>query len=225
MIDLIHKRSLRHPGAAIPEEINTTYTPCLSYLFTLNMAENSAIAVQNEERYIPTIDLRGYFDPTSSTSKEAVVEQVRKACLEHGFFQVMGHGVPVAAQRNMLAACKALFDLPVERKRALSLHKFSWRRGYEGPGQQQANDPHHSEILPDDKEGFFVGKDVPLHDVGHLRGPNIWPPDLAETEFRQPVEEYYKYMMAVGHKVMEVLIVSLGHPASLLDTFTHDPAL
>ncbi|RFU24288.1 hypothetical protein B7463_g12051, partial [Scytalidium lignicola] len=188
------------------------------------MATNAAV-VDNEEKYIPTIDLRGYFEPTSPTSKAEVVEQVKRACLDHGFFQVVGHGVPVESQRRMLAACKTFFDLPKEKKTELALQKFSWRRGYEGPGQQKANDPHHGDALPDQKEGFFVGNELPLHKIGPLKGPNIWPPELAESDFRQPVEEYYKHSIRVGYMVMEVLIVSLGYSASILDTFTHDPAM
>ncbi|PSR79072.1 hypothetical protein BD289DRAFT_485745 [Coniella lustricola] len=83
--------------------------------------------------------------------------------------------------------------------------KFSWRRGYEGLGEQHANDLHQTDLLPDQKEGFFVGKELPLGQVGFARGPNIWPPELAETEFRRPVMEYYDHLMRLGLKIMEVL--------------------
>ncbi|KAK0614864.1 putative 2OG-Fe(II) oxygenase family oxidoreductase [Bombardia bombarda] len=188
----------------------------------------STTVVKNDEKYIPTIDLREYFEPQTPTSKEELVTKVRVACLEHGFFQVVGHGVPVESQRAVLEACKLFFDLPMEKKRAMSLHKFSWRRGYEGPGEQKANDPHKSrdEIMPDQKEGFFVAGDLPLRDVGFAKGPNIWPAeeDLASNVFKDPVMEYWSHMVDVGRKIMEVLVVSLGHPPSVLESFTNDVA-
>lgn len=187
-------------------------------------ADANAEVVKNNDKYIPTIDLREYFDAKSHEEKMGLVEKVRKACLEHGFFQVVGHGVPVESQRAMLKACKTLFDLPDQQKRQISLYKYSWRRGYEGPGQQQANDPHHGDYAPDAKEGFFVGKELPLHAVDFLKGPNVWPPQLAESEFRQPVMEYYAHVHRVGYKVMEVLAVSLGHSPSLVESFTRDAA-
>lgn len=97
--------------------------------------------------YIPSIDLGGYFEPTSPTSKDEVIAKVRAACLEHGFFQIVGHGVPVDIQRRMLACCKTFFDMPKEEKTALSLRKFSWRRGYEYNEQKSSED-----VLPDMKE-------------------------------------------------------------------------
>lgn len=107
---------------------------------------NISEAVQIDD-YIPSIDLREYFEPTSPTSKDEVVAKVRAACLEHGFFQIVGHGVPVEIQRQMLAGCKNFFDMPDEQKTALSLRKFSWRRGYECNEMQQYKD-----VLPDTKE-------------------------------------------------------------------------
>ncbi|PCG92743.1 Oxoglutarate/iron-dependent dioxygenase [Penicillium occitanis (nom. inval.)] len=115
----------------------------------------------------------------------------------------------------MLATCKTSFDQPKGKKVRLSLHQYSWRRGYEAPGQQQANDPHQGDLLPDQKEATSW---LPLHDVGPGKGPNIWPPDLADSEFRESVMKYFSHMKQVGLKVMEVLAVSLGYSPDVLDT-------
>ena len=106
----------------------------------------------DSESYIPTIDLREYFEPTTPTTKDELVAKVRTACLEHGFLQIVGHGVPVISQRRMLAACKTFFELPTESKAELSLYKHSWRRGYEGPGSQKPSE----DVLPDQKEVRIV---------------------------------------------------------------------
>ena len=196
---------------------------------SLTMADITE-AIQIDD-YIPSIDLRGYFEPTSPTSKDEVVAKVRAACLEHGFFQIVGHGVPVDIQRRMLASCKTFFDMPQEQKTALSLRKFSWRRGYESNEQKPSED-----VLPDLKEvsavnffsdiaharqGFFVGQELPVEKIDFFKGPNVWP-DLAKSEFRQPVMEYFEHLLHLGKKVWEVLLVSLGHPPATLDKFTKE---
>ena len=64
-----------------------------------------------------------------------------------------------------------------------------------------------------------------MDQVGFLKGPNVWPKELADSEFREPVLEYYDHILKLGYKVWEVLVVSLGHPASILDNFTKDVAM
>lgn len=78
---------------------------------------------------IPTIDISPYLDPDTSTpTKLAVVDNVRLACEQYGFLQVIGHGVPLSTQRDILQCCKTLFDLPKQQKQALSLKNNPARR-------------------------------------------------------------------------------------------------
>lgn len=98
---------------------------------------------------IPSIDLSPYLQADSSPkSKAEVVDQVKEACVEYGFLQVTGHGIPLATQQRMLESCKTLFDLPQEQKDALSLKNNSARRGYERIGEQVLD----AKALPDQKE-------------------------------------------------------------------------
>ena len=48
--------------------------------------------------------------------EEAVAEQVRDACLKHGFFKVKNHGVPEALRAAMMEANKRFFSLNTEQK-------------------------------------------------------------------------------------------------------------
>ena len=65
---------------------------------------------------------------------------------------------------------------------------------------------------------------MPVEKIDFFKGPNVWP-DLAESEFRQPVLEYYEHILHLGRKVWEVLVVSLGHPPTVLDKFTKEVAM
>lgn len=98
---------------------------------------------------IPIIDIGPYLDSSASAAaKQKVVEDVRSACSQFGFLQIIGHGVPLDAQRQVLECCKTLFDLPLEKKEKMSLKNSPSRHGYERM-REQVLDP---KALADDKE-------------------------------------------------------------------------
>ena len=98
---------------------------------------------------IPTIDIAPYLNPTATAEAQAhIVAQVKAACIEYGFLQVRGHGVPLEVQRQILQCCKTFFVLPVEEKEALSLKNSPSRHGYERMKEQVLD----KNALPDDKE-------------------------------------------------------------------------
>ncbi|KAK4548638.1 hypothetical protein LTR36_009549 [Oleoguttula mirabilis] len=170
---------------------------------------------------VPTIDVSPYLQGDISPDRRAeTVERVKAVCFEYGFLQVTGHGIPIATQRQMLACCKTLFDLPQQRKDTLSLKNNPARRGYERIGEQVLD----AKALPDQKEGFYIGREVPPTDTGFLRGPNQWP-DLPEQTFHGPVTDYYQHMLRLGKALLEMLVIGLGHDISVLETLTKEPVV
>lgn len=100
---------------------------------------------------IPTIDISPWMSPSASQEeKNDLVKQVHDACSTYGFFNLVGHGVPVEAQKNAWAASKLFFDLPLEEKMKVSVDKSMGKsfRGYE-PSLIQT---HQEGLLPDTKE-------------------------------------------------------------------------
>lgn len=57
--------------------------------------------------HIPTVDLS---DPMSG------VKMVREACTEHGFFQVVNHGIPREVLDDAIRYTKSFFSLPFSEK-------------------------------------------------------------------------------------------------------------
>lgn len=78
-----------------------------------------AAVVKNENKYIPTIDPRDYFDACSEETERRSSSKCGQDVWNMDSFE--GHAVPVESQRRMFAACKALFDPPLEKKRRISL--------------------------------------------------------------------------------------------------------
>lgn len=98
---------------------------------------------------LPLIDFEGYISPGSTAESRAqVIAEVRDACARYGFFQLKGHGVPLAMQQAHLQALSTFFSLPKEEKMKLSFLKDPCRRGYESSGDSLRD----GDALPDSKE-------------------------------------------------------------------------
>ena len=66
---------------------------------------------------IPVIDMGGMMAmEMEKTRRVAVVEEVRKACQEWGFFQIVNHGFSTDMLARVERECGRLFSLPLEEK-------------------------------------------------------------------------------------------------------------
>lgn len=100
---------------------------------------------------IPLINIAPFLDPQSSEKdRDLVVQQVRDACMAYGFFQLVGHGIPLSMQQGILKCAENFFNLPLEEKNAVHMSRAmgASNRGYEAIGGQQLQ----QDALPDLKE-------------------------------------------------------------------------
>ena len=73
---------------------------------------------RDEFEPVPMIDIAPF--AAGETSERArVVDAVRAACEEIGFFVITGHGFPEALATRIYDASRAFFDLPAEEKNAI----------------------------------------------------------------------------------------------------------
>ena len=87
-----------------------------------------------DENAIQVINIAPCLDPLSTLKdREAVINALRYSCTTHGFFSLVGHGVPLALQREVLQCARTFFALPMESKMEVSIKKSMGRanRGYE----------------------------------------------------------------------------------------------
>ncbi|KAK0728815.1 2OG-Fe(II) oxygenase [Lasiosphaeria miniovina] len=170
---------------------------------------------------LPLIDLSPYLAPQHPGDRERVVEQVREAARQHGFFQVTGHGIPLELQRDLVRCMDKLFGLPREAKLAMSFLENPCRRGYEAAGMSL----REGDALPDAKECFFLARDDPAVELSGFFGPNVWPPDLPDGDFRRPAQAYYEHSVALGKTVWRILLEGLGQPGDLVEAFAARPVV
>ncbi|KAH9211797.1 non-hem dioxygenase in morphine synthesis N-terminal-domain-containing protein [Leptodontidium sp. 2 PMI_412] len=127
---------------------------------------------------IPLIDISPIFS-TSFPARQAVAAQLRKACIDVGFFYVEGHGIPQDLTDGVFDWGKKFFDLSFEEKMEVYIDNTPHYRGYtplygagipdrEGRGNaNEAFDWGHDPKLTDDPNDTFIDP--------HMRGSNPWP--------------------------------------------------
>jgi isopenicillin N synthase-like dioxygenase len=179
---------------------------------------------------VPVVDihvLAGQASLLSTPSQEAVdlARQVYDAFSEWGVFVCIGHGISDELQQQLEALSRRFFSLPAEKKLALHVQKGgpAWR-GYMPHGGEYT----HGQV--DYKEGLYLGPELPADDPRvlaglPLHGPNQFP-DLDVPELRDVVLRYLKEVERLGHRLMELVCISLRlDPQFIRREYTKDPVL
>ena len=165
---------------------------------------------------IPTVDLAG--------SSGDAARAIDRACRDVGFFQIVGHGVDPAIERDAWQLIGEFFALPIDSKMALAIPQGD-AYGY---GQYQAERLAASlgEATPPDlKETFSVGPpvapSVALDDpaASFVYSPNRWPADLPTLE--PTLVAYYHELSALADRVMSLMATGLGLSADYFASFIY----
>ena len=172
--------------------------------------------------YLPSVDISPYLEDPTSAAAGKVVDDIREACLSTGFFQLLGHGVPKSLQKSVFQAAAKFFALPLDIKVAINAKKNPGYRGYD----IMASQSYEADVLPDLKEGFFMGHDLnPDHPhvlaKRYFAGPNAWPPSevLAPEDFQGPCERYHEAMIRLSEVVLDLVAATLPYGPRIFDDF------
>ncbi|WP_215865894.1 isopenicillin N synthase family dioxygenase [Acidithiobacillus thiooxidans] len=147
---------------------------------------------------------------------------IRAACTENGFFYCSGHGIPLDLIDSVMTQTRALFDQPIEAKMKLEMSVDSnSNRGYERFGGQTLE----AGTLPDSKEGYYIGRELPEDDkpvkAGRFYGPNVWPENL--PLFKNIMCNYYQAMVELSELVLNGIALSLDLPEDYFDSYMREP--
>ncbi len=154
---------------------------------------------------IPNIDLQGLFSG-SDTERASLVEQIRHACLETGFFYIPNICVEDEVIQETLAAMQAFFDLPDDSPIKKNIHNKhasglkGWTPIFGEPAYQKDTIAH--------LESFDIGQELTPDRYRALNiEPNIWP-DL--PGFRDTVLKYNEQVTRLGRAISEVFAEIIG---------------
>jgi isopenicillin N synthase-like dioxygenase len=176
-------------------------------------------AVRVSSAALPTIDVAGSASPRLP-ERQALADELRRACLRNGFFYVSNHGIPDALIAAVLAEAKWFFALPLDGKLALDKAHSRANRGYEKLQDQTLE----ADAPPDLKEGFYIGPEIAPNDPRASKfnhGPNQWPE--GRPAFRRTMETYRERMTKLGHRLVRCLALSLDLPEDYFEAFCTNP--
>ncbi|KAL4881907.1 hypothetical protein BJY04DRAFT_207358 [Aspergillus karnatakaensis] len=177
----------------------------------------------------PIIDFARTHPPT-----DKLIRELRQACEEFGFFQIINHGIPADLQASILTQSKALFDLPLEVKEAYNKGKFCsslhahidsnpFNRGYERLRSQN----FEKRTAGDLKEGFYLGRNRSVDDPDVIarkfaQGPNTYPAELG-AQFPAVVERYHAALTGLAEGILFMLARTLDLEEGVFQAFCERP--
>ncbi|MGW0038518.1 isopenicillin N synthase family dioxygenase [Gordonia sp. NPDC003376] len=165
---------------------------------------------------LPILDLAD-----ADTDPDTFRTALREAAHQHGFFYLVGHGIPADRIAAVLTLAREFFALPDEQKNTISQLGSPQFRGYSRLGGELTNGQ------VDWREQIDIGPDRPVIDDAegywNLQGPNLWPGEPAG--FREVFESWIDACGEVGVRLLRLWAQSLGAPADHFDAaFADRPA-
>ena len=169
---------------------------------------------------LPVINIKALID---RSDRATVATEIRAACINEGFFYIVGHGVDPGLEQKLEALSGQFFKLPEAEKLKyrMAMAGRAWRGFFPVGGELTSG-------KPDWKEGLYFGEE---HEDDHplvlaqtaLHGKNLFP-DL--PEFKATVLQYLQVMTDLSHRLMEGLALSLGLDEHyFFQHFTSDPTI
>jgi isopenicillin N synthase-like dioxygenase len=155
--------------------------------------------------------------PIVDLAASDVADAVDRACREHGFFYVVGHGVDPALPRRLESAARSFFAQDDDVKASIAMAKGgrAWRGWFPVGGELTSG-------VPDRKEGIYFGAERAAGDPRPLHGPNLFPND----ELRDTVLAWLDAMTALGRRLAAAMGIDdaiVRDPTTLFRIFHYPP--
>lgn len=161
---------------------------------------------------VPVIDISAW--DGGDAARDAIAEQVGRACRSIGFMQITGHGIPAAVLDGLTAAMDEFFALPAEEKSKYVPPRPSVNRGYAAPKSERLSYSLGLDSPADMFEAFNVGAsiddfpDLTLDPDVYAR--NLWPSGEAVPTMRPGVEAWFGSVGDLARRMTSIVARSLG---------------
>lgn len=149
----------------------------------------------------------------------AVADDLDLACREIGFFAVVGHGIDRSLADHLLAAARAFFDLPHDRKDRVAIARSDNHTGW-SPIAAERLQP---DLTPDLKEALDLGLEPAVLGRSTAPGPNRVNPPLPVPGLEDAVVAYQGAALRASAAVLRGLALALGLPATYFAAIMRHP--
>jgi isopenicillin N synthase-like dioxygenase len=145
----------------------------------------------------------------------AVASGIDRACREHGFFVVTGHGVDAELVERLDRLAREFFARPESQKAAIAMARggIAWRGWFPVGGELTSG-------VADRKEGIYFGSEAEV--TGRpLEGPNLFPAEPAA--WRSTLLDYLDALTRLGQRLVGAIERGLGVAPGALTGLVVDP--
>jgi len=170
---------------------------------------------------IPIIDLAPMF-AGDADAKRQLAAQLRRSCVETGFFYISNHHVPDAVIETTFAVARGYFaqDDAAKLRNHVSLSRNN--RGYAALLEENTDPTARGDL----HESFDIALEVPADDPDILAGkvlygPNQWPE--AQAEFRAALQRYHAAMCRLSGHLLHAFALALDLPEDYFDALVTKP--
>lgn len=172
---------------------------------------------------VPVIDVSGMFSNKLS-ERQAVAEQVRKACTGMGFFYIVNHGIPESSVENLAKASLEFFHQSVEEKSKIYFdHQIE---GYSGLGKEQINKTESIDVFEKLKIMYRPTMD-PAAKVDGLPTTGYeefqWEKIASVPSLREAAEECFSARLMLARKLLSIIALALDLPEDYFEAKTARP--
>jgi isopenicillin N synthase-like dioxygenase len=184
--------------------------------------DNRAIAqgpvARTALKHLPIIDVSPFVNGGTASERLGVARQIRQACVDIGFFYLVGHGIPGNELEELLEWGHRFFGLPAEEKLKIHQRKTGGGLGYVTPG---GLDPDSNpDRAADVKERFIMSREVIPGEPEKGRfnaGESVWPARELLPGFEAFMKRHVQKRVTLAQQLVRGFALSLDLPEHYFD--------
>jgi len=168
---------------------------------------------------LPIIDISPFVASGSDAQRRRVAGEIRKTCIDVGFFYLVGHGFPTNELNDAIAWGHRFYEMPLEAK--MTLHTM-------GPGQpgfmriggiDPAKNPNRAADL---KERFIMSRELlpgEIESDRNIAGRTRWPSEEMLPGFTLFMKRHLAKRVLLAQAVARAFALSLDLSEDYLDPY------